>query len=215
MAIPTSDIQVANMALARIKQRPISSIESPQTPAEDSVALIYDQTRRKLLRSYIFNFPRKFLVLTVDGKKEPAFGYENAFKLPNDFIRLLALGDITINADTPPSLYKMSEGYIFTDWEDDTDEINFYYVHDMKIVSKWDALFVDLMKLQLAHDLAPDFGVPDSKVKRIAEELREAKLGAAAVAGQEKPPRRIQRSRILNARRMGGRSRDLTYLPPG
>lgn len=213
MSIATSDVQVCNLMLARLGQKPISSLETPTTSVEDLCALHYDTTRRKLLRAYIFNFAKKYAQLTVDGTVTPAFGYASAFALPNDFIRLLALGDVTINADTPPGLYDLSDGYIFTDQEDETDTINILYCYDATTVPKWDSLFVDLMRVQGAKDMAYAFTLKPSLVASIDEELKDVKLQAAAVAGQEKPPRRIQRSKLRDNRRMGGIWRDTTRYP--
>lgn len=213
MARPTSEIHVVNLALALLHQAPISSITSPRVPAEDSAALIYDQVRRETLRSYIPNFARTYLKLTVSGTETPAFGYSNAFKLPNDFIRLLALGSVTINADTPESLYSISGEFIYTDHEDDTDTIKIYYIKDVETVRLWDALFIKLMRFQLAYDLGPDLGVPSKRLKDIREDLKDVKAEAAAISGQEDPPRRIERSRLLAARIRGGGNRDLTRLP--
>ena len=46
----------------------------------------------------------------------------------------------------------------------------------------------------------------------LLEELRNAELAAAAVSGQEKPPIRVQRSRIRDVRRSGGIFRNNTVI---
>ena len=213
MATPTTDVEVCNLALHRCGQKVVSDISTPTTREEEVCERHYAMTRRALLRAYIFNFAKKFAQLTVSGVVTPAFGFASAFTLPNDFIRLLALGDVTINGDVPPSLYTLSEGHIFTDWEDDTDTLNIVYIKDETAVTKWDALFVELMRLQLAKTFAYAFTLKPSLVKAIDDELADVKLQAAAVAGQEKPPRRIQRSRIRDLRRSGGGGRDTTRYP--
>jgi len=210
-ATPTSEIEIANLMLARIGQKMISSIDAPTTPLEDVVALHFAMTRRKLLRAYVFNFAKKYATLTADPDVTPAFGYASAYKLPNDFIRLLALGDVTINADTPASLYDLSEGYIYTDAGDEDDTLNVHYIKDATVVAKWDALFVDLMRVQGAKDLAVALTLKPSFIVSIDSELADIKLQAAAVAGQEKPPRRVQRSRLIALRR-GNRGYDNTRI---
>lgn len=208
-ARPTSEIDIVNLALLRLGQKVAASIESPTTSEEDVAALHYPTTRRALLRSYTFNFSKKYAQLTVSGTITPAFGYESAFELPNDFIRLLALGDVTINADTPSQLYDISGKHIFTDQEDEADTINIHYIKDETSVSIWDALFVKLMYLELAKDMAYAFTVKPSRESQLEKDLVNIRLQAAAVNGQEKPPRRLERSRLL-ARRMGGGGRDTT-----
>ena len=207
-----SEIEICNLMLARAGQtKQITSIDAPTTPVEDMVALHYPMTRRKLLRAYVFNFAKKYALLTLDATVTPAFGYSSAYKLPNDFLRLLALGDITINNDTPTGLYDVVNGYIYTNEQDDDDTIYISYIFDETLVSKWDALFVDLMRVQGAKDLAMPLTLKPSFVKSIDDELADIKLQATAVAGQEKPPRRIQRSKLL-AKRRSFRGQDNTYI---
>jgi len=210
-ATPTSEIEIANLMLARIGQKAISSIDAPTVPHEDLVALHFAMTRRKLLRAYVFNFAKKYATLTKDPAVTPAFGYASAYKLPNDFIRLLAIGDVTINADTPSALYDLSNGYIYTDAGDEDDTLNVHYIFDATTVAKWDALFVDLMRVQGAKDLAVAMTLKPSFIVSIDAELADVKIQAAAISGQEKPPRRIQRSRLLAMRR-GNRGYDNTRI---
>ena len=209
----TTDVAICNLALARLGQKPISSIDAPTTWIEDLCALHFPMTRQSLFRGYVFNFTKKYAQLTVDATETPAFGYTNAFALPNDFIRLLALGDVTINNDVPPNLYDVVNGYVYTDQEDDTDTLNIQYVFDNLVVAKWDALFKKLIRLELAKDMAFAFTLRSTLVNALDIELRDVRLAAAAVAGQEKPPRRIERSRWRDNRRMGGSFRDVTRHP--
>jgi len=206
MAVATTAVDICNLALDRLGQRSISSITAPTTEAEEICARHWDATRLEVLRRYVFNFSKKYVELSVSGSKFPAFGYTSAYALPNDFVRLLALGDTTINDDTPAGLYDLSEGYIFTDVTD-ADVLKMLYVYDAKdIIAKWDGLFVRLLVLHLAANMAYKFSVKNSLITAIREDAADAALAAAAVAGQEKPPRRIQRSKFRSVRN-GGRGR--------
>lgn len=203
MALPTSDIDICNLALDRLGQASAASINPPETTQEIICARHYDKTRRKLLRAYIFNFSKKYDTLTKDPLKVPAFGFANAFSLPNDFLRLLALGDSTVEKDIQRRFYDFSEGFIFTD-ASIGDELQITYIKDAILVGQFDALFVDSFVLMLAADMAYKFSLKPSLVKAIRDELGESLVAAAAVAGQEKPPRRIERSKLRRVRRRGG-----------
>ncbi len=209
-ARPTSDVSICNLALARIGQSQIASISSPNSLAEDKCALHYPMTRRALFRAYVFNFTKKYAELTVSSTVTPTFGFASAFPLPTDFIRLLGLGDVTINGDLPPGYFDVVPGYIYTSEEDDEDTLNIYYVFDNTNVGQWDALFINLMRLELAKAMAYAFTLRPSLIKDLDAELADVRLAAAAVAGQEKPPRRIQRSKWVDNRRAGGSFRDPT-----
>jgi hypothetical protein len=103
----------------------------------------------------------------------------------------------------------MSEGYIFTDSGDAVDGgLNMLYIFDAKGVSKFDPLFIDVLRLQLAKDIAFKFTLKSGLVKQLDEEFEAACVAAAAVAGQEKPPRRVERSRFRDVRRSDGIFRD-------
>lgn len=205
---PTTPVHICNLALDRLGQRSIASIDSPTTEVESICARHYPSTRREMLRRFIFNFAKKYSTLTASGSKTPAFGYSSAYAHPNDFIRLLALGDVTVNDDLAPGLYDLSEGYIFTS-SGNGGTLNIQYIYDAKDVTKFDPLFVRLFTLHLASNMAYKFTVKNSIIREIRDDAADAALAAAAVAGQEKPPRRIERSRIITMRRsLGGR--DLT-----
>ena len=212
MSTPTTEIHVCNLALRRLGQSPVASISSPTTREEDVCALHYDQTRRKVLRNGIYNFAKNLVILTESGTVEPPFGFTTAYKLPNDFIRLLAIGDISINDDTPARLYDMAGGHIYTSSGED-DGLKLHYIFDNTVVATWDPLFVDLLRLQLATDMAYAFTLKASLVKDVREELEIARVAAKAIDGQEKPPRLIERSRFLAARRRGQLSGDPTRIP--
>lgn len=213
MSAPTSEIDICNLALDELSQGPVTSITDPQTKAEDLCARHYDQTRRTILRKYNFNFSTKLKVLTKSGIKTPAFGFLNAYKLPNDFIRFRALGDISINADTPRRLYRLQEGFIFTSTAlGNGDTIQTEYIFNAIDISKFDPLFIDVLVLSLARKLAYPLTQKRSLVKDIGADLIDAQAAAAAVDGQEDPPRRIERSRLRDVRRRGGGIRDNTRV---
>lgn len=200
--IPTTDVHICNLALDKLGQDEIASINPPSSQVEIICARHYDQVRRKVLRKYIFNFSKKYVTLTKSATKIPAFGYSSAYALPADFVRLLTLGDTTIGADTPAGLYELSEGYIFTDSASTVGgTLNLSYVFDSKVITSYDSLFVDVFALELAAAMATKFTLKPSMKVDLRRELEDAQMAAAAVAGQEKPPRRIQNSRILSARR--------------
>lgn len=205
---PSTAVHICNLALDRLGQRSIASIDTPTTEIETICARHYPSTRREMLRRFIFNFSKKYATLTASATKTPAFGFSHAYSHPNDFIRLLALGDITVNDDLAPGLFDLSEGYIFTS-SGNGGSLYIQYVYDAKDVTKFDPLFVRLLTLHLASNMAYKFTLKNSLIREIRDDAADAALAAAAVAGQEKPPRRIERSRIITLRRsLGGR--DLT-----
>lgn len=215
MAQPTSPVHICQLALSRLGQKDtISGIDLPTTSTERLCSLHYDETRRELLRTLIPNFARKLAVLTAASGVTPAFGFTTAYALPNDFIRLMALGDIYVTSgDTIARLYDFDNGYLVCDSGDAVaGGINMQYIANITNVTKFDPLFSKALRLQLAMDMAYAFSLKQSLVKAIEDELQMALRNAGAVAGQEKPPRRVERSRIRDVRRINGIFNDNTRI---
>lgn len=211
MAAPTAGIHICNLALGRIGQAPVSSIDSPTSSVEEFLAMQYPQTRQAALREYIFGFARRLAVLVSTDDIDPAFGYSAAYHKPAGYLRLLGLGDTSFkNGDVPPELYRLSEVYIFTDYGDD-DGLKIDFIYDNDNVGQWDPLFKEVVVCRLAKSLAPKYALKPSLLAEIKDDLRTAERAAAAASGQESPPRVVQRSAILNARRRGN-GRDNTRI---
>ena len=211
MSTPTTPVDICNLALDRIGQAPISSIDAPTTTPEKICARHYDQLRRELLRKYVFNFSKKYALLAADAAVTPAFGYDSAYQFPTDLLRILALGNIALNADVAPGLFDVVGRYIYTDYGDSTG-LKIAYIFDETQVGNWDPLFANLAALALARKVSYKFSLKPSLVSVVMLEAEEAAVAATAVAGQEKPPRRVQRSRIRDARKQGGIHRDNRFI---
>lgn len=86
------------------------------------------------------------------------------------------------------------------------------YIRDFETVPLFDPMFVNVLKLQLAANIAYKFTLKQSLISGLLKELEDAILSFAAVHGQEKPPQRIQRSRVRDVRRAGGIFRNQTII---
>lgn len=220
MSQPTSPVEICNLALDRIGQAPISSVLTPSTSYEDILARHYDQTRRKMLRKFVFNFARKAGVLVANLTAPKRNDFATAYTTPPDFIRLLTLGDGLVDGGTIKSVnFDISGPYIYCDSATAVDPVTLVatgldikYIYDAVLVQQFDSLFIDVLVLELAKKISFKFTLKPALVKGLEEELLDANLSAAAVAGQERPPVRIQRSRIRQVRRSGGIFTDNTVI---
>lgn len=217
---PSGAVDICNLALDRLGQNSISSILSPQSTNEDICARHYDQTRRKLLRKFIFNFSRKAAVLPSNLSAPTRDDFDTAYSLPADFIRLLILGDGLVDGgNLKPNNFDISGPYIYCDSATAFDPVTLVatgldikYIYDAVLVPQFDPLFVDVLVLELAKSMAFKFTLKPALIKGLEEQLADANLSAAAVAGQERPPIRVQRSRIRQVRRSGGIFTDNTVI---
>lgn len=197
MSAPTVAVDVCNLTLDLLKQAPITSLDTPEDPAEVIFARWYDTCRRSLLRAHTWNFGLKRRVLTVDSTA-PAFGYSDAYNLPNDFIRIASIGDDSLGDFRRD--YQIENGQILM--TNDAGSLNLRYVYDITLVTRFDPLFVDLLALYMAVRLSNKFNIASSLKTELKEDFKTAWANAMSIDGQERPPVRIQTSKVL-ARRQG------------
>lgn len=202
MAAPTAAVEICNLALDLLKQDAITSIDSPTGGTDVICARWYDHVRRATLRKHPWNFAGTRTTLAANATA-PAFGYTQAFDLPNDFIRLLTIGDDAIN--DLQGTYQLEDGQLLYNAADGSS-LKIRYVYDFTSVAQMDPLFVDVLAAELALRIAYKVTGSDEAAERITEHLKKIAPEAYAIDGQERPPTRIQRSKFLDRRR-GGQSR--------
>lgn len=199
MAAPTAAVEVCNLALDLLKQDVITSIDSPTGGTDVICARWYDQVRRSTLRKHPWNFAATRATLAPNAIA-PAFGFTQAFDLPNDFVRLLTIGDDSI--DDLQGKYQLEDGQLLFSYSDDSS-LKIRYVYDFTEVARMDPLFVDVLAAELALRIAYKVTGSDEAAERITEHLKKIAPEAYAIDGQERPPIRIQRSKFLQRRRSG------------
>lgn len=207
-----SNNDIGNGALIRLKQEPnIAQLDPPKTPVENLVAEILPDLRRANLRKYPWNFAIKRKIITSDVAT-PEFGPETKqFTFPPDFLRYLNRYDSNGDFVTEyKSNYQIEQGKLLLR-DDNQDSVNVRYIFDCDKVALWDPLFVELMKLELARAIAPNFAGGKGWSQSLKQDLLEIQTQARAIDGQERPPTHIVRSAWVNSRR-GRRGRDHTRV---
>lgn len=194
---PSSPVAICNLALDYIGEAAIESIEAPTHPREETMARHYDQVRQTVLREYVWNFAQKYRELPRAGDGEG--GHEDYYDLPVECIRVNSIGEDRLN---PITDYDYFGRQIHVD--NGGESLPIWYNLDVTEVSKMDALFVNIFALRLAVKVAYKFTKKKSVVDTINALLALEEPKAISVDGQERPPRRIQKSKYLTARRNGG-----------
>jgi hypothetical protein len=129
-------------------------------------------------------------------------GYSDAYNLPNDFIRLIFIGDnYNVDYETDYSI----EGLQLLLDASAASSLNICYVYDITNPVKFDPLFIDLLALELALRLTPAVvGQKVAFIKEIEELLAKVRLQARAINGQENPVKVRQQSKFANSRFYSG-----------
>ena len=205
MSKPTSDVDICNLALDHLKQSPISSILTPVTSTEYVFKRWYDTVRMAALRAHPWKFATIRTTLTPTGTTPP-FGYAYAYDLPNDYIRMVSIGDDYLgnlklaHVIENNQILTPSGNSAQTD-TGDASTLYIRYVYDCTDVNKFDQLFVAFFALRLAIKLAPKFSLSAAMGNELKAQLIDADCEAKTVNGQDAPIKRIQQSRMLSKRR--------------
>ena len=198
MALPSSEIDIANMALDFLGHEEVAVISPPITETEQLVARHYPLSRRTCIRKYVPNFAKTRASIARSGT--PDYEYEDEYQLPNDYIRLLSVGDDI--EERPVQRYDMGPGRKLLVNNGGDASIKIRYLADVEDVTKWDSLFTEKLVLELAIKLCmPITG--DKELKgQLYQMLKSLEPEVYAVDGQEVPPKRIDNSPMM-ARRFG------------
>lgn len=203
MAKPTSDTNIANLGLRLLKIDPVTSISPPDanSKAAASAAAWYDQARRETLEAHPWNFASKRMEIASEADA-PAFEYTTKYELPADYIRMNRIGE---NWDDPEIDYEIEGDYILCDVE---TPLQLVYVYDFTVVSKMSPKFIGSMAFKLAALMGYEMTGNQSLVTTMNEQFMSSLTTGMSIDGQNRPTRRIQRSRLSEARQNTGSNKN-------
>lgn len=170
MAAGDSIVGICNLALVQgLGQDPITAL-SDNRKAAILCSLNYDQTRRAMLRSHLWNFSIKRTQLSASATAPP-FGFAYAFSLPADFMRVVP----AVGEDSNQEKWRIEGQQLLSD---DDGAMDLIYVYDCQDPTLFDPLFVQA----LAYGLAAELAIPitqDKALRSSMEAMREARLASA------------------------------------
>ncbi len=194
MALPTSEVSVCNLALDLLKEAPIASIDTPTTKVETLCARWFDVSRASLIQSRNWSFASKSQAISRSGTPSVSI-YVDSYTFPNDYLKLQAI----IDPDLPLTRYKydiQGKELLIDNGEESTLDI--WYSYDNNTITQFPPLFTLLLTGRLALVIAYKITAKQSVIKEIKEFIIFAEKEALAFNGQERQPRRYERSRIVN-----------------
>lgn len=202
-------VDICNMAMDHLNQKAdISNIKSPVTENEILCARHYYHVLEYLLRNYVWNFAKGRKVIMRDALNTPEFDFTDAYKLPNDFLRLISYNDHANLIDLDFDI--VGEHLLLNN--DGSPDVKLRYIKRVDDVKLFDSGFVELFSLYLALNLAYKKTAKQTVIDRLAKRIELAEAKIVSIDGQEKPPIRIQRSKYNRARNMVGTSNASKYL---
>lgn len=177
-SIIDSPVQICNLALNKIKQATIESLDEDSLQAE-RCRLLYNHVRRYLLYQYNWTFAIEQESLEIAKFKkhvDPSlvdkglFEYNYKYKLPQNFLRLINVYYLSdsypmtaVTEAKPP--YVLEGKYLLCDYPKISDPsqikpeqlIKIKYIKDITNVSRWTPGFTQVVVCALAAELTQVF----------------------------------------------------------
>lgn len=176
MSLTEAQVEIANQAVVRIGAKTFTyAIQTSNEAVKCN--LLFEPTRKSLLRSFEWNFASARAALTAEITG-PDFEYTYRYKLPSDFLRLFKKKGLY--SEYPR---KIEGDYLLTD--DDAAQIK--YVRNITDPAKFDPLFTEVFVLTLAKKMIPPLAGTKSNPlqESVLMDLREAMFRAKAVCRSE------------------------------
>jgi len=166
-------IEICNKALQKIGARAINSLNEDSKNAR-AVTLAYESAKLAELRDHDWSFAiaRAQLAASVTT---PAFGYEAAYPLPSDFVRLV---DPDLSDNSADLDWQIESGSILTN---DEAPLNVRYVKNVSNANEFDVLFVDVLATRIAIEICEEITQSNTKLENLSA-LYEKSLAKAKKA---------------------------------
>lgn len=178
-------VEIINIALARLGESPIQSLEEGSVPA-NTAKTVYDAARRSALRDYNWNFALSVATLARYGATPHDFRF--AFALPADCLRAIRLRreGVPDRADPRGIRFVIRSGRLLTE----EPKALLEYLRDVTDESEFDSKFVEAFTYKLASELAmPVKGSSDLMASYSNAYQALVNRAAAESAWEEKEPR--------------------------
>ena len=203
MAVSNSKTDIVNLALDVIKNENINDVEIPGTDKSAVVAnRWYDDVRQKALEGFPWVFAAKRASIPLNATA-PAFGFDDAYVLPNDYISL----NFIKYWDYPLSKwnYVIEDGNIYID-NSGAESLDIGYTYDQTLVVKFSPSFKIYLAYSLAEKIVYKLTGNVNLLNRLVTAKKNEELNAKATNGKANPPVAYRQSRMLNGRRVYGGS---------
>ncbi len=203
MSTPNSKTAIANLALGHLKTDPVVSIDPPDddSKAAQAMAKWYDQARRDTLEAHPWKFASKRKEILADAT-DPLFGWDARYELPPDYIRVNYIGEDWRN---PITDYDIESNFIICN---EASPLQLVYVYNLVDTSKFSPKFITALSYKLAALAGYEITGNAALVGAMEGQFTGSFSAAASIAGQNRPTRRVEHSKIREARMGRSRFRD-------
>jgi hypothetical protein len=186
----SSNVAIANNALLELGADRITSLDQDTEPAR-IVKHVFDQERDGLLEEHPWNFALARAELALLGE-DPEYGFEHAFQLPADCLRILDLENAGVN-------YRVEAGKLLCD----QGQAKVRYIRRVTSPRDMPPTFRAALSARIAAKIVTKLTASGAAGKQRMEELyhRRLRIAKSADAQSGGPPSRLAPNAYLNARR--------------
>lgn len=197
-------LDIYNLALLRIKERPLISGDTQSRQAQ-ACGFSYNIQRPALLRRHRWQFALRRAVLAA-STAAPAFGWRYQMTLPSDFNTLVSASPWYDSArhvlTDDPTTYRIENTALLAD----VSPMYVLYIADETNPTRFDPLFVEVLVSFVASDLALALAADASLSDQMRKAGEEQLLKARRANSVEQPAGAVLGSDQLLGDRMGGAS---------
>lgn len=202
----TDKISLYNIGLRFIGERSLASVAEDREPRHllDEVYDAGDGAIKYFLEQGLWNFAMRAVQIDKSASISPSFGYQNAFDVPTDFVRLASISAGEYFTE-PLTRYEKEQAYIYAD----VDPIYMRYVSNDSSygndLSLWPETFTLWAGAWLGMQIAPRLK-NDLDLQHLEKRVKRLLVDARSKDAQEEPTRFPALSSWNRARFGGSRS---------
>lgn len=140
-ATPLSALDICNIALSKLGESPIPSIDANGSPAARMCYMHYHPVRREVLCAAQWSFAKKLDLITGAGEEDPTGHHSLPHTLPQDCLRVLAVNS--------PNWTLRGRSIYCTQ-----PTIRLLYIADIEDTQLFEPLFTEALATRLASKLS-------------------------------------------------------------
>lgn len=186
-----SQVEIVNLALVELGDEIIMAI-TEESKAARVMSALWGPTVKEVLADHTWGFAKTRAIL-ARLSDAPVHGFDCAYQLPADFIRMVYMGE-----PEDEYIWQIEDGKLITD--ETTAEIT--YIKNVTDTTKYSPKFITALSFLLAARAANSMaGLDTSKKKELIQSYEKVVMDAATVDSQDSSPRAFSVNRWVDARR--------------
>ncbi len=147
LSIMASRTDIINLAAVYISEARSIDPSTDTSETARTLDFLYDFSRKEVLRAHTWGCAKEDVLINADGTA-PTFKWARAYTLPVDFVRMVSIQEVDIDAINPPR-YEIKGRKILTS---EAAPLKVTYIKDLETVGDMDDMLIKSIALKLAAE---------------------------------------------------------------